>query len=307
MILDRFKPHNRFKPKPKSRSSQRFKLPDIDWRRYAQRTAVIAMAVTALGALNWTLDRPITAMSIDGSFQRVSPGQIEEAAAPYLKAGFMSADLDAVQRAIESISWVDHARVQRRWPNSLHVAIAEQVAAARWGDSGLLNSRGEVFVRAATHVPPELPRLSGPEGSEAQVAQRYLAAQGRMLEIGMRIVAMRLDARGAWEFDLDNGSTVRLGRAQVDARFARFIRTASQVVARRGSEVSFIDMRYSNGFTVGWKGAQGSAPPNAATPSASTPGASTPGASTPHASLPVSSKPGAAQPEASASHDDSDA
>jgi cell division protein FtsQ len=202
-------------------------------------------------------------ISMDGSFQRVSPGQIEQAVAPYLSAGFMSADLNSIQRAVEILPWVDHARVQRQWPSGLHVSVVEQTAAARWGDAGLLNMRGELFVRAAAHVPSELPRLSGPDGTEAQVAQRYLSAEGRMLEAGMRIAALRLDERGAWEFDLDNGVTVRLGRRQVDERLDRFIRTASQVIAHRVGEITYVDMRYSNGFAIGWRTA---APAPAAAP-----------------------------------------
>ena len=252
MIADLFKPQNRYKPKAKP-ARKAWRLPQIDWKLHARRVAVIGILVGSLVGLSLILDRPIRVMSIDGSFQRVSPGQVEQAAAPYLKAGFMSADLDAVQSAIERLPWVDHARVQRRWPNSVHVLIVEQVAAARWGESGLLNARGELFVMFATHVPPELPRLSGPEGSEAQVAKRYLAAQGQMLEAGMRIAAVRLDERGAWEMDLDNGLTVRLGRSQVDERLQRFIHTASAVVARRANEISYVDMRYSNGFTIGWR------------------------------------------------------
>jgi cell division protein FtsQ len=69
----------------------------------------------------------------------------------------------------------------------------------------------------------------------------------------MRIAALRLDERGAWEFDLDNGVTVRLGRRQVDERLDRFIRTASQVIAHRVGEISYVDMRYSNGFAIGWR------------------------------------------------------
>ena len=102
-------------------------------------------------------------------------------------------------------------------------------------------------------MPAELPRLSGPEGTESQVAQRYLSAQGRMLEAGMRIAALRLDERGAWEMDLDSGVTVRLGRRDVDERIDRFIRTASQVIAHRLSEITYVDMRYSNGFAIGWR------------------------------------------------------
>jgi cell division protein FtsQ len=215
--------------------------------------ALLALIIGALTALTWALDRPIRVISMDGSFQRVSPGQIEKAVAPYAHAGFMSADLDGIQRSIEAIPWVDHARIRRRWPNSLHVAVTEQTAAARWDESGLLNTRGELFVRAAAHVPSELPRLSGPDGTELQVAQRYLSMQGRMLEAGMRIAALRLDERGAWEMDLDSGVTVRLGRREVEERIDRFIRTASQVIAHRLSEITYVDMRYSNGFAIGWR------------------------------------------------------
>jgi cell division protein FtsQ len=245
---------NRFKNKPKA-ERPRWKWPAfvVEWRRYARRTALLVLLAGGLGALTWALDRPVRVISMDGSFQRVSPGQIEKAVAPFSQAGFMSADLDGIQRAVEALPWVERARIQRRWPNSLHVTVIEQTAAARWGESGLLNTRGELFVRSATHVPAELPRLSGPDGTESQVAQRYLSVQGRMLEAGMRIAALRLDERGAWEMDLDSGVTVRLGRREVDERIDRFIRTASQVISHRLNEVTYVDMRYSNGFAIGWR------------------------------------------------------
>ena len=247
---------NRFKNKPKVQKP-RWKWPTfvVEWRTLARRAALLVVLVGGLAALTWALDRPVRVISMDGSFQRVSPGQIEKAVAPFSQSGFMSADIDGIQRAVEALPWVEHARIQRHWPNSLHVTVIEQTAAARWRESGLLNTRGELFVRSATHVPADLPHLSGPEGSESQVAQRYLSVQGRMLEAGMRIAALRLDARGAWEMDLDSGVTVRLGRREVDERIDRFIHTASQVIAHRLNEITYVDMRYSNGFAIGWRNA----------------------------------------------------
>ncbi len=226
----------------------------VEWRQTARRAALLGVMVGALVLLCLALDRPIRVVAMDGSFQRVSPGQIEKAVAPYAQAGFMSADLDAVRRAVEQVPWVEHAHIERRWPNGLRVTVIEQVAVARWGEAGLLNTRGELFIRTADHVPAELPRLSGPQGSESQVAQRYLNVQGHMLEAGMRIAALRLDERGAWEMDLDSGITVRLGRREVDERIERFIRTASPVIAHRLNDINYVDMRYSNGFAIGWRG-----------------------------------------------------
>src|SRR5437762_544562 len=89
---------------------------------------------------------------------------------------------------------------------------------------------------------------------ESLVAPRYLAAEGRLSQAGLRLTAMRLDARGAWEFDLANGVTVRLGRRQVDERFEKFMNTALKFVTQRAEDIAYVDMRYTNGFAIGWRG-----------------------------------------------------
>ncbi|HEY6824482.1 MAG TPA: cell division protein FtsQ/DivIB, partial [Steroidobacteraceae bacterium] len=81
----------------------------------------------------------------------------------------------------------------------------------------------------------------------------YLAAAGRLTQAGLRLTALRLDARGAWEFDLADGVTVRLGRRQVDERFEKFMNAALKLVTQRGEEISYVDMRYTNGFAIGWR------------------------------------------------------
>lgn len=237
----------------KSTARQRLALPTIDWRRLAAAVA----AVGALGALallvSAGLDQPVRRVLLEGQFQRVSAVEAEQVLRATLRGGFVTANLDEIRRAVEALAWVDRARVQRRWPDAVVVEVVEQQAAARWGDDGLLNTRGEMFVAGGRHLPPELPRLDGPPGSEALVAQRYLAVQGRLLDQGLRLKALRLDARGAWEMDLTNGVTVRLGRNQVDARTDRFLRVAAQVIAGQAADISHVDMRYSNGFSIGWR------------------------------------------------------
>jgi cell division protein FtsQ len=114
------------------------------------------------------------------------------------------------------------------------------------------NRAGELFLRHSRHIPPELPQLVGPAGTEAQVAHLYLKTYPRLLAVGMRLSQVELDARGAWQLTLGNGARVRLGRQDVEARLERFISMASQVVAQRAAEISYVDLRYSNGFSIGW-------------------------------------------------------
>jgi cell division protein FtsQ len=228
-------------------------LPAIDWRRISAAFAFFGLAAALAYGLLLALDQPIHVVAVEGKFQRVSPVQVEQAVTHGLHEGFMSVDLEKVRHRVKELPWVDQARVQRRWPNGLRVEISEQVPAARWGDAGLLNTRGELFLSNSRHVPPELPQLAGPEGSEAQVAQRYLATQGRLIECGLRLAALRLDERGAWLLELSNGISVRLGRRQVDDRFDRFIQAAVPTISGRAEDIDYVDMRYSNGFAIGWK------------------------------------------------------
>jgi cell division protein FtsQ len=214
-------------------------------------TLLIGVGVMAWG-LVVSFDRPIGKVEVGGQFQRVAPLQIEEVVAPFRGAGFLSIDLDALRAAVETIPWVDRARVERKWPNGVRVFITEHVAAARWGESGLMNTRGELFLDKATRIPPELPQLVGPPGTEGQVARLYLETYPRLLGVGMQLSRVELDARGAWQLTLGKGLIVRLGRQDVPARLERFISVASPVVAARAAEVNYVDLRYSNGFSVGW-------------------------------------------------------
>ena len=245
-------------------------LERVNWRAIGGAAAAVAgVAVLAL-LLVVALDRPVRRIVLEGDFQRVAPPEIESTIAGTVHGGLASVDLDAVQQRIEKIEWVDRAVVSRRWPDTLRVRVVEQVAAARWNAAGLLNSRGELFIRNARYVPPELPLLEGPEGSEGAVAQLYLDSQGRLLEAGLRLTGVRLDDRGAWEIELANGVIVKLGRLAVTDRLDRFIRLASPLVAKRLAEIKYVDMRYTNGFSVGWnaRSAVAVAPQEDATPDA---------------------------------------
>ena len=239
---------NRHKP-----AGPHFEMPELDWMRVGRYGGAL-LALAALATLLFIgLDQPVRSIVVNGPFQHVSAVEIEQAARSKLKGGFVTADLDRLRISVEALVWVDRARVQRLWPDRIQVEVVEQQPAARWGEDGLLNTRGELFAERVRHAPPELPRLDGPKGTEWQVAQRYLAIQGRLVEQGLRVAALRLDQRGAWELDLVNGVTVRLGRRQIDERMDRLVQLTARVIAGRASEIAYVDMRYSNGFAIGWR------------------------------------------------------
>jgi len=229
-----------------------------EWQRIPWVRLVTICTVGAISALVyvttlWLMNRPIRAVVIDGAFARVSAIQVEDALSPHVQAGFLSADLKTMRRQLTELPWVANATLRRRWPGTIEVRIEEQSPAARWQDTGLLNIDGELFVDDVTHAPAELPLLSGPRGSERRVAKMYFRIEERLERRGMAATALRLDDRGAWELLLNSGIRVRLGARMIEARLDRLFEALDKVVAARAEDVDYIDMRYTNGFAIGWK------------------------------------------------------
>jgi cell division protein FtsQ len=230
------------------------RLPAIRWQRVAPALGALLVLSGAFLALRFALDRPVRHVAISGRFQRVQPVDVEQAVRSAVQGdGMVAVDLERIAQAVEGIPWVDRASVARSWPSGLRVQVVEQRPVARWGDSGLVNTRGEVFVQDSQHVPAELPELRGPAGFEAEMTARCLAAAARLEQGGLRLARMSLDERGAWDLVFDNGITLRLGREDVDERFERFLAAAVPVVMQRAAEIDYVDMRYANGFAIGWR------------------------------------------------------
>lgn len=242
----------------RKKTNRRKRIPH-DWSqlihratRIAKTVGVVSLVIFVTGVSLILLDRPLSRITIDGPFQRVTAVQLEAIVRAHLPAGVLTADISEIRASLSAVNWVDRVGVKRRWPDALHVVISEQQPAARWGDRGLLNTRGELFLPDARHLPAELPRLDGPDGSEWLVAQRYLWMRERLLAAGLDLSAVKLDARGAWRAQLTNGIEVRLGREESDRRIELFVELVAPIIVAHSGEVTYVDMRYSNGFAIGW-------------------------------------------------------
>jgi len=235
-------------------AKRRLALPSIriNLRAVLIPPAILAtLAGTFLGA-QALLDRPINKLEIEGVFQRVTPIQVQAALAPAVDRGFLSSDLGELRRLVETLEWVDEVAIERVWPDTLAVRVLEHQAAARWGETGLLNTGGELFTDESRYAFPELPRLAGPRGGERRVASQYLSLRGRLAEANLALSTLSVDERGAWLIGLASGQEIRLGRGDLQQRVDRFFQVAVPVLAVEMQRVSYVDLRYTNGFSVGW-------------------------------------------------------
>lgn len=237
----------------KEKTAKKVQLPKFRvGRLLAPLMAVGAVFATYQVSLT-LLDREISSIEINGPFERVTALHIEAAISEEIEAGFVGADINQIQESITALPWIDQARVARRWPSRISITVTEQVPAAVWGDSGLLNTRGELFVTDLRHAPAELPQLSGPEARSAEVATRYLSVREQLIPLGLDVRRVHLDTRGSWDMTLGNGIEVRLGRKAVAQRTDLFLDIVADIITGRATDIDYVDMRYGNGFTIGWK------------------------------------------------------
>jgi len=243
---------------------------------------VIAMAAAAAlvaGAAVWVSRRPAFALkairvealatvavetSTQETLRHVNATTIRAAAWPAIRLStsgtFFNVDLEAVRRAFESVPWVRRAQVRREWPDRLVVRVEEHRVLGTWDDGRLVNTFGELFTAntaEAEEDDKDLPELSGPAGSERDVASRYIDFRSWFARLSLLPDQVTLSPRYAWTVHFDNGTenglTVDLGRERdgntVPERVSRMIDAWPSLIAR-WPKPTLIDLRYPNGFAL---------------------------------------------------------
>jgi len=102
----------------------------------------------------------------------------------------------------------------------------------------------------------ELPHFLGPAARAAEMVERYRAWSGALRPLSLEIAEVRLSPRGGWRLRVagEGGAlTLELGREEADTRLARFVAAYRQTIgalARAGTRVETVDLRYRNGYAV---------------------------------------------------------
>ena len=209
-----------------------------------------ASALLLYGVGSWLLAQPIFALhkvDIIAPVTHVTPAQVRLVTDRHVRGNFFSVNLEQLRGAFEKLPWVREARITRRWPDTLVVAFSEHVPLARWNDAALLNQQGEVFAAA---LDANLPHLNGPENSNGEVAQAYLAYQKQLASVGRSISELQLSPRRAWRMRLDDGTEIMVGRSDATARLTRFIQLYPKLFADPLQAPTHVDLRYADGLAL---------------------------------------------------------
>jgi cell division protein FtsQ len=230
-----------------------------DARQMNAISAVLALfAAVALSwaGIAWLLRQPAFAFReviVTIPPERTSAAHLEAAIRAELSGTFFTMNLDRARVALARVPWVRNVALRRQWPQRLEVTIEEHVPLARWNDGRLVNMQGEVFAADYNDV---LPQFEGPEGTSAQVAGRYGEWKETLSQLGLTLDGLRLSPRGGWHLAARGAAgplAIELGREDPTARLEHFATAYGRTIdtlARSGTRIEHVDLRYRNGFAA---------------------------------------------------------
>lgn len=196
---------------------------------------------------------PIKYVRTEGVFEYLSKEEVKKALKPLVDTGFFSADMQAIKRSVLQLPWVERVGVKRVWPDAIDIKVYEQTAYVRWGESSLLNGRGEKFTPANVGNFGHLPLLNGPAGQEKKLLEIMKGIRTTLADQAMELVEFSINDRRAWKIVLANGMEILLGRKEQLKNFQRFLRTLVLFEQEQINAIATVDLRYPNGYAVSWK------------------------------------------------------
>jgi cell division protein FtsQ len=203
------------------------------------------------GPIAKVFERPIKSVVVEGDFNFITKQRATELIGNEIDGDFLQLDLMQLKNALLSDPWVENVTLNRRWPDTLVVKIAEQKPIARWGD-GFLNQRGEIVRVDGAEKLAGLPWLQGNEADAPEILQQYQDLSQLLRSRGLDVIALKCDNKKSWRLTIKNHVEIALGRDQVMEKMRRFVTVYDTHLRNVWMDVKAIDLRYSNGVSVRW-------------------------------------------------------
>lgn len=158
--------------------------------------------------------------------------------------------IEAARQRIESLSWVEHAVVERRLPGTIRVSLIERRPFAIWQSQGkfqLIGRDGEVVANEDVSAFASLPLVVG-AGAPSHAADLLDTLQGQPALASRLAAAVRVGER-RWNLQLKNGITVMLPEGHAAAAIGRLmeLQAADALLDR---PIAAVDLRLPDRLVV---------------------------------------------------------
>lgn len=197
---------------------------------------------------------PIKTISIESNIKNSKKIDIFETSKKYLSSkSFFNFKINTLKEEIEKIEWIRSANIRRSYPNEVKIFIEEHIPIVIWNEKSYLNELGEIFF--IKEIKKDLPRLKSSDDRNLIMFGYFSLFYKYLLknQISDKIDRIEENDIRSLSVFLSSGIIIRFGSKNVKDKLITFFKVYKTLNARDLNKIRYIDMRYSNGFSIGWK------------------------------------------------------
>ena len=222
---------------------------------------ILSIAILAGIYLNTKTNRdrkiyfPIKNISIESKIINVNKEDIFEKSKNYLNSkSFFNFKINILKKEIEKVSWVKSVNIKRVYPDEIKIYIKEYVPIAIWNNKSYMNNSGDIFF--IHDIKKNLPMINSNESRNKimyvyfSLLLKYISDYNFDIEI-KKIEENEIRSISA---HLSSGIIVKFGSKDIKSKIHTFLKVYKTLNSSDLKKIGYIDMRYSNGFSIGWKG-----------------------------------------------------
>ena len=222
---------------------------------------ILSIVIIAVIYLNTKTNRdrkiyfPIKNISIESKIINVNKDDVFEKSKNYLNSkSFFNFKINILKNEIEKVSWVRSADIKRVYPDEVKIYIKEHVPVAIWNNKSYMNNSGDIFF--IHDIKKNLPMINSNE-SRNKIMHVYFSLLLKYISdynFDIEIKKIEENEIRSISAHLSSGIIVKFGSKDIKSKIHTFFKVYKTLNSSDLKKIGYIDMRYSNGFSIGWKG-----------------------------------------------------
>lgn len=165
--------------------------------------------------------------------------------------GFFGQDVETIKNQIAQLSWIDSLVVHKKWPDRLYFWVRDHIPIAVWNGNDFLSKNGVIFSLPPDKISPKnLPDLTGPNDKAQLLLATWDSMYQQLQRQHLTLKKLALTDRGAWVATLNNGTVLKLGRANWEKKLANFALIYPNIEIPASQKLDYVDLRYPAGAAV---------------------------------------------------------
>ncbi len=166
---------------------------------------------------------------------------------------FFNFKIDYLISELEKSEWIRNVNIRKVYPNEVRIIVEEHEPVAIWNSKKYINNFGELF--NVKKITKDLPILLSDETRIDKIFGYFSQFSENLIKnnIDQTILKIEENEIRSLTIFLTSGFHIKLGSKDVDHKIGLFFKVYKSLKTRDLEKIRYIDMRYSNGFSLGLK------------------------------------------------------